>query len=120
VALRYHDRVIRLPDGTAATTRVGQEKGIDVRIAVDIIRQAHAKRYDVGILFSQDQDLSEVAQEIRVIAQEQKRFIKMASAFPVSSTSRNRRGIEGTDWIPLERAAYDRCLDARDYRRRAA
>jgi hypothetical protein len=26
------------------------------------------------------------------------------------------RGINGTDWIKIDRATYDACLDARDYR----
>jgi len=39
-----------------------------------------------------------VAMEIREIAKEQNRWIKIASAFPYSPTTRNRRGIERTDW----------------------
>lgn len=44
-----------------------------MRIAVDLIRLAHRKQYDVAIVFSQDQDLREVAKEIKAIAQEQPR-----------------------------------------------
>jgi hypothetical protein len=40
----------------------------------------------------------------------------VASAFPVSLLSRNIRGIDRTDWISIERAAYDACVDRRDYR----
>jgi len=69
-------------------------------------------------VFSQDQDLSEVAEEIRTIAREQDRWIKIACAYPVSPTTRNRRGIEKTDWIRIDRATYDACLDRRDYRRK--
>lgn len=114
--LRYRNRRIRLPDGTEHTYMAGEEKGIDVRIAIDVIRMAHRKEYDVAVVFSQDQDLSEVAEEIRAIAQEQDRWIKIVSAFPFSPTTRNRRGIEKTDWIRIERALYDACLDRRDYR----
>ena len=94
----------------------GEEKGIDVRIALDIIRLAHRQEFDVALIFSQDQDLSEVADEIRAIAREQNRWIKVASAFPFSPTTRNRRGIEKTDWIKVDRVTYDDCLDRRDYR----
>ena len=87
-----------------------------MRIAIDVIRMAHHKEYDVALIFSQDQDLSEVAQEIRAIAREQDRWIKVACAFPMSPTTRNRRGIEKTDWIQIDRATYDTCLDRRDYR----
>ena len=114
--LRYRNQVIRLPDGTSHTSLVGEEKGIDVRLALDVIRMAHHGDYDVALVFSQDQDLSEVAQEVRTIALEQGRWIKMASAFPSSPTTRNRRGINKTDWIAVDRATYDACIDPRDYR----
>jgi uncharacterized LabA/DUF88 family protein len=39
----------------------GEEKGIDVRIALDVIAEAHRRAYDVALILSQDQDLSEVA-----------------------------------------------------------
>jgi len=93
----------------------GVEKGIDVRIAVDVIRLAHKGTFDVALLFCRDQDLSEVADEIREIARDQKRWIKIASAYPYSPVSR-MRGIDKTDWIKLDRATYDACLDTRDYR----
>ncbi len=85
-------------------------------MALDIIRTAHRNEYDVAVVFSQDQDLSEVAEEIRFIAQERGGWIKIASAFPLSPTTRNLRGINKTDWIPIDRATYDACLDPRDYR----
>lgn len=115
-SLRYRNHRIKLPDGTEYTTLVGEEKGIDVRIAIDIIRQAHAKAFDVAVIFSQDQDLSEVAAEIRAISQEQGRWIKIVSAFPVSPTTRNIRGIDKTDWVKIDKSFYDACLDKRDYK----
>ena len=72
-SLRYRNQRVRLPGGTEHTFLVGEEKGIDVRIAIDVIRIAHHKDYDVALIFSQDQDLSEVAKEIRTISQEQDR-----------------------------------------------
>ena len=116
-SLRYRNRTVRLPDGKTHTFLAGEEKGIDVRVALDVIRMAHRAEYDVGVILSQDQDLSEVAEEIRTIAREQNRWIKIACAFPSSPTSRNRHGIDKTDWIRIDRATYDACLDRRDYRR---
>ena len=114
--LRYRNRTVTLPDGRQHSFLTGEEKGIDVRIALDVIRLAHRRHYDVALVMSQDQDLSEVADEIRRIAREQQRWIKIASAFPHSPASRNPRGINKTDWIRIDRALYDRCLDPRDYR----
>ena len=114
--LRYHNETVDLPGGGKTTARIGHEKGIDVRIALDIVRLARSGALDVALVFSQDQDLSEVANEVRGIAREQGRWIKMACAFPVSSTYANRRGIDKTDWIRLDQSTYDLAIDPRDYR----
>ncbi len=116
--LRYRNQRVTLPDGSVHTFLAGEEKGIDVRIAIDVIRLAHRNEYDVALIFSQDQDLSEVAEEVRVIAREQNRWIKVACAFPVSPTRPKQRGIDKTDWIRLDRATYDACIDPNDYRPR--
>jgi hypothetical protein len=105
--LRYRNKTVQLLGGATHTFLAGEEKGIDVRIALDVIGLAHRRSYDVAVIFSQDQDLSEAAEEVRVIAREQDRWIKLASTFPFSPTTRNRRGIEKTDWISIDRATYD-------------
>jgi uncharacterized LabA/DUF88 family protein len=114
--LRYRNRTVQLPDGTEHTYLAGHEKGIDVRLALDVLGLAVDGAYDVAVLFSQDQDLSELGDDIRRIARRSDRWIKLASAYPNSPTSRNRRGINGTDWIKIDRATYDKCLDPNDYR----
>ena len=116
--LRYRNRTVPPPNGTTHSFISAEEKGIDVRIALDVIALAHRREYDVALVMSQDQDLSEVAEEIRTIARQQRRWIKIASAFPQSPASRNRRGINKTDWIRIDRELYDQCLDRRDYRRK--
>ena len=98
------------------TSLVGHEKGVDVRIALDVIRLAHEKMYDVAVIFSQDQDLSEVADEVQRISIEQNRSIKIASVFPMSPTSKNTKGINKTEWIKIDKKAYDSCIDSTDYR----
>ncbi len=115
-SLRYRNQTVTLPDGSTTTILVGQEKGIDVRLALDIVRLARENAYDVALIFSQDQDLSEVADEVRQISMQQGRWIKVACGFPLSPTSRNRRGIDRTDWVPIDRQTYDACLDPNDYR----
>ena len=79
--LRYRQRTIPIRHGTSIVQEVGEEKGIDVRIAIDVIRFVHRTKCDVALVFSQDQDLSEVAKEVQQISREQNRWIKMASAF---------------------------------------
>jgi uncharacterized LabA/DUF88 family protein len=104
------------PAGSVAPHTAWVEKGIDVRIAIDIISLAFRKVFDVAIVFSQDQDLSEVANEIRQIAAAQERWIKIVSAYPVGAGYSNARGINSTDWFRFDKAFYDTCIDPVDYR----
>lgn len=114
--LKYRNQTVVLHGGGSTTVLVGSEKGIDIRIALDIVAAARDNSCDVVLVFSQDQDLSEAADEVRTISSQQGRWIKIACAFPVSPTSTNSRGINKTDWIRIDRAMYDKCLDSRDYR----
>ena len=113
--LRYQNKIIKLKDGSQESILMGQEKGIDVRLALDIIRFVWDQEFDIALIFSQDQDLSEVADEVRRLAKVQSRWIKVASAFPKSPTSINKRGINKTDWISIDKSTYDSCLDTRNY-----
>jgi len=84
---------------------------------LDVVRLAREAAYDVAVLLSQDQDLSEVADEVRAISIQQQRWIKVACAFPVSPTYTNTRGVNNTEWVRIDRALYDRCIDRTDYRK---
>ena len=118
--LRYQIERPTLPDGTQQERIIArQEKGIDLRIGLDVVRMARQGELDVAVIFSQDQDLAEVADEIRHIARVENRWLKIASAYPVSPTASARRGIDKTDWFRMDRAFYDACLDPQDYRRQA-
>jgi uncharacterized LabA/DUF88 family protein len=119
-ALRYRNQTIALHDGTLASTLVGQEKGVDVRIALDIVRYALEDKYDVALIFSQDQDLTEAVQDVKKISILQKRWINVSCAFPVSPTVPKTRGINGTEWIRMDRSLYDSCIDPNDYRQKKA
>lgn len=114
--LRYRTETIDLPDGTTHTYRYPQEKGIDVRIAIDALRGAYRQEYEVAVFFSLDQDLSEVAMDIRTLAQEQGRIVDVASAYPCAPERGTPKPIGHTIGIHMDRAMYDACLDRRDYR----
>lgn len=113
--LRYREKDVTI-EGTTHKIIVGEEKGIDIRIALDCVSLASSNDLDVAVIFSQDQDMSEVVDEIKKIARLQKRWIKVACAFPISPTADNRRGINGADWIPFDSTLYNSCIDPRDYR----
>ncbi len=115
--LRYQEKELPLFKGSGSITyNAPVEKGIDVRIAVDLIRLANDNAFDVALIFSQDQDLAEATDEVRRIKKEQKRWFWLASAFPVSDTCSNKRGIDRTDWIEIDKDLYDSCIDPKDYR----
>jgi uncharacterized LabA/DUF88 family protein len=52
-----------VPDGVIVEAQLFGEKGIDVRIAVDMIRYRAENAYDVAVLFSRDKDLAEAVSE---------------------------------------------------------
>ena len=114
--LVYRTKSIAVPGYGDYTFLGGEEKGIDVRLALDALDAAHRNTFDVALIFSQDQDLSELASLLRLVATFQGRWIKIASAFPDSTAATNHRGIDRTDWCPIDKATYDGCIDPRDYR----
>jgi len=116
--LVYRDTLKQLQDGSITRVRVGFEKGIDVRIALDLVRMARTESFDVAVIFSQDQDLAEAAIEIKSISKEQDRWIGVVSAYPEGQSTKKQRGIDQTMWLPFDKELYCSCLDARDFRPR--
>jgi hypothetical protein len=115
-SIRYRKQATVGPDGKEEIITTPQEKGIDVRLALDLVSLARKKQFDIAIIFSQDQDLQEVVQEIDEISKEQSRWIRITCAFPVGPNASSTRGIDKTDWFRMDQQFYDQCLDARDYR----
>lgn len=114
--IRYGKREIPLPGGSVDTRYEPQEKGIDLRLGLDVVRLARGGRMDVAVIFSQDQDLAEAAKDVAEIARESGRSIKVVSAYPVGPSATAKRGIDRTEWFGMDREFYDACLDPRDYR----
>ena len=92
----------------------GQEKGVDVSIALDLVRATYEQRFDVSIIVSQDSDFGPAVLLAKQIASEQGRTLEFESAFPVSHGS--KRGVPGTTWVHIDQATYDACHDPTDYR----
>ncbi|MDE0083805.1 MAG: NYN domain-containing protein [Gammaproteobacteria bacterium] len=81
-----------LSDGTQDSFLTAEEKRIDVRIALDVIAFAHRNEYEVALVFSQDQDLSEAAEEIRAIARELRMVDQDRECLPPQPRSREPQG----------------------------
>jgi len=116
-ALRYRKEEIKLGGGTSVTKEIAREKGIDVRIALDVVAGAMEGRCKAIIVFSQDQDLAEAIKEVKRIAKKQNRFIHLVSAFPISESARSKNGIQGTKECYIDWQMYEACKDPRSYPR---
>ena len=65
----------------------GQEKGVDVSLALDLIQATYEQRYDVAIIVSQDSDFGPAVRLAKEIARDQGRTLGFESA------SRSNRGV---------------------------
>lgn len=93
----------------------GQEKGVDVSLALDLVQATHEQRYEVAIIVSQDSDFAPAVRLAKEIDAAQHRELAFESAFPFSP-GMNPRGVPGTTWVHIDQAVYDACFDPRDYR----
>jgi uncharacterized LabA/DUF88 family protein len=93
----------------------GQEKGVDVRIAIDLIRLTYEQKYEVAMIISQDADFGPAVLLAKEIARSQGRQLVFESCFPVGGGTVYTRGVPGTNWIEIDKATYDACFDSRDY-----
>ncbi len=114
--IRYNPETRVTPSGEELVIYVPKEKGVDLRLALDLLKCARKRQFDVAVLFSQDQDLAEIVDEVKEIAKEQEREIRICCPFPHGPHATSRRGVDRTDWFPMNQAFYDACLDPRDYR----
>ena len=89
------------------------EKGVDVKLAIDLIRLTYEKRYEAAIILSQDRDFEPAVHLAKEIARDQKRQLVFESHFIVGNSD---RGIPGTSWKPIDKTTYDACYDPQDYR----
>ncbi len=95
----------------------GQEKGVDVSLAIDLVRLTYEQQYDAAIIVSQDWDFGPAVKLARQIGTSQGRALSFESCFPYETgSSVNARGIPGTTWIHIDQSTYDSWHDPRDYR----
>ena len=73
------------------TVRKGREKGIDLRIGLDMLRLARQGAYDVAVLVSQDTDLNQAVDDLRVLRDELGIWLVVENAFAYSPSSGQRQ-----------------------------
>jgi len=70
---RFFARLKQVPEIDLFTGRMARtngqwyEKGVDVKIATDLVAMAYARKYDVAILVSGDSDLAPAVREVRFL-----------------------------------------------------
>ena len=94
----------------------GQEKGVDVSIAIDLVWLTYEQEYEVAIIVSQDWDFGPAVRMAKLIAKNQGRQLVFESSFPLGPGTSSNRGVPGTIWVPINQSTYDVCQDPRDYR----
>lgn len=112
--LRYQVQTERMFDGSERTFKTAREKGVDVRIAIDMVKHALLNTGDTMMVVSRDNDLAEAVKEARLIAADRRRRLEVWSAYPVSREC-DHRGIRDTRWMPMPAEFYNAHLDGRNY-----
>ena len=122
----YHDMPRLCPvlgtDGQVESFEVHRVYGHEemvVRMALDLVDQYYKNTYDVALIFSRDSSLIQAIHDVRDLADEDRRWVKFASAVPYepSQGKFGFRGVSETDWIHFDREMHQACLDGHDYRK---
>jgi uncharacterized LabA/DUF88 family protein len=94
-----------------------REKGIDLRIALDVM--AAARNPDCGniLIVSRDQDFREVVEDVTMFCAFNDREVGLWSAFPeVRGAPSLNRGVDGTRELSISWSDYKGLRDPTDYR----
>lgn len=97
-----------------STTLKLVEKGIDLRLGLDLVKHTLARNFDIAVIFSQDGDLAEAVQDAFQIAATQRRRITVECAYPVDGIT-PQHGIKHAYPLEFDRTVYDSCLDLTNY-----
>lgn len=111
--LRYRSEWTQRGDGQWQLYRCPQEKGVDVRLALDMVAAAYENKCDAMVIMTEDSDLQQAVDRCLQIARSQDRKLLIANAFPHDpSNPAPRRSLR--DAIPLrfDRDFYETHLQA--------
>ena len=93
-----------------------REKGVDVHLAIDLMRDFMMGRCDIVAIVSQDRDFDGVVSSVKDLSKRLQRPVRVMCAFPMGPGTTNRFGIQGAQARGVQKEEYDACLDPRDYR----
>lgn len=87
-----------------------REKGVDVRLAIDLVRLARKGLFDVAIIISEDSDLDEAAQDVYGM-RDHERWVAVENALPWSRGSHCRWLPSVKRRRPIKLALFNRVVD---------
>jgi hypothetical protein len=94
-----------------------REKGIDMRIGLDVMKAARRRDCEHIVIVSRDQDFQQVIGDIEMMTAFERREIKLWSAYPDGGKGPSHlRGIDGMDEIIITPDIYLNAIDPKDYR----
>lgn len=94
-----------------------REKGIDLRIALDVMAAARNPDCENILIVSRDQDFQEVVRDVEMMCAFTNRKIGLWSAFPeVRDAPSLNRGVDGTREVRIRWSDYKRLVDLTDHR----
>lgn len=111
-SLRYSEQPVRMPDGQMQPVVFAREKGIDLRLALDLLSLARQGAFDCALIFSQDDDFAEVVRELGRLRREINRWLVVDCAFPDAPGA---WGIGGARPLRFDRRLYDSAIDPVNY-----
>lgn len=108
--------VISRADNSIHSERAFSNDYAHTQLICDVMNALHEDEADVIVLITKDKSLSVLAQNIRQISYTKKRWLKVVNAFPYvkpenGATNSFHVGIDKTDWLHIDRAFYDRCVE---------
>lgn len=96
------------------STGKGREKGVDVRIAIDLTRLGAKGLYDVAIVVSEDSDLNPAISDVYGL-RDGERWIAVENALPYAKGARIRWLTEAPRKRPIDAAMFARIRDTSTY-----
>ncbi len=91
----------------------GREKGVDVRIAIDLLRLGQKGLYDVAIVVSEDSDLNEAIRDVYEL-RDHERWVAVENALPWSKNS-HAKWLAANRKRRIDQAMFNQVEDRRVY-----
>lgn len=125
--LKYSLQWVKNKEGPPEFVEImqGREKGVDVRLALDLFRLAVEGKYDIAVLASTDTDLDEAVRDVLRLRQTMGRWLAVENAVcvgpvdPDGSLGRRRppykRLSSASRLLHIDQKLFDRIRDDTDY-----